>query len=116
LKYTYDAGGRIDTVTGSGGYVWGKTYVQMGSANKIATETLGGVYTFLSQQYDEYGRLIQTTDRNSVTVTNAFAALHRLSQRRMPTWRPYPKAKPTRRPGIMTNTAVLPTRSTRART
>ena len=80
LNYVYDANDRVQTVTDSGGNQMQYAYYQHGLASQIQTVTLGS-QQLLSQQFDEYGRLIYSVDRNSMITTNAYDFLDRLTAR-----------------------------------
>ncbi|MGB7768985.1 MAG: hypothetical protein WBN22_09065 [Verrucomicrobiia bacterium] len=80
VNYTYDGQDRVQTVTDGDGHALGLSWYQNGFQSQIQSATLGGTQ-LLSRQFDQYGRVISSTDRNSVTVTNGYDFLNRLVAR-----------------------------------
>src|SRR5207253_7317197 len=85
LNYTYNANDLVETVADNTGLSLVLYYIQIGQTHKISTAYLYsdqfGWAQLLSNDYDGYGRLRSTLDRNGVTVTNAYDFLDRLVTR-----------------------------------
>jgi len=83
LNYLYSGSsfaGLLGLVTDSSGLTLALDYVQIGQSYKISTANLAG-QQIVANNYDEYGRLRSTLDRNGITVTNAYDLVNRLVTR-----------------------------------
>jgi RHS repeat-associated protein len=80
LSYMYDTNDRVQTVTGSGGYELGLTYAMLGQNSQVGGETLGG-QLLLTNEFDEYGRITNSSDRNNIITVSSYDLLSRLSTR-----------------------------------
>jgi RHS repeat-associated protein len=80
LNYFYDDENRIHTVTDGSGNELDLDYVRYGLKNLIQEVHLGR-QVLLTQQFDEYGRLTNSVDRNSVTTAQGYDFLNRLTTR-----------------------------------
>ncbi len=80
LSYTYDSNDRVQTITDGAGNQLSPSWYQHGLQNELLYVGLDG-QRLLSQQFDSYGRVLQSEDRNSVTVTNGYDFLDRVVAR-----------------------------------
>jgi len=80
LAYTYDPLDRVATITDSGGNELTVSWNQFGLQSKVQAAGLGSE-TLLYNTFDQYGRAIQSTDRNGVMATNEYDLVDRLIAR-----------------------------------
>jgi RHS repeat-associated protein len=80
LNYTYNSAGLVASVIDTSGLELDLSYMQIGQIYKISTATLAS-QQIVYNQFDNYGRLQSTLDRNGITVTNAYDLLDRLVTR-----------------------------------
>jgi RHS repeat-associated protein len=83
LNYQYlgsSVPGLLGLVTDSSGLTLALDYVQIGQQFKLTNAVLAG-QRIVANQYDEYGRLRSTLDRNGITVTNGYDLVNRLVNR-----------------------------------
>lgn len=83
LEYTYDALDRILTVLDNGGHMVELEYNNYDQITGIKVGNPGSQRYWAIRQFDEYGRLIRSTDRNGVTTTNSYDFLDRVVNRRV---------------------------------
>jgi YD repeat-containing protein len=86
INRAYDGQNRLTNVSDSGTLQLQLDYVNVGLLDRVAhvylvSGTLGQ-QLLLANQFDEYGRVTNSIDRNGVTVTNAYDLLGRIAQRR----------------------------------
>jgi RHS repeat-associated protein len=72
--------GLLEAVTDSSGLTLALNYVQIGEKFKISSAVLAG-QQIVANQYDQYGRLLTTLDRNGITVSNSYDLVDRLITR-----------------------------------
>ncbi|MGH7977780.1 MAG: RHS repeat-associated core domain-containing protein [Limisphaerales bacterium] len=80
LDYAYDVNDRPQMITFAAGYQESLSWYQHGLNGEIQVLSFGTVYgsqQLYSCQFDQYGRVYQSTDRNGITTTNAFDFLNR---------------------------------------
>jgi RHS repeat-associated protein len=80
LNYTYTSDDQVATVSDSGGRELELSYVQNGPGFLVSEADLNG-FPLVKREFDEYGRVVSSLDRNGVTVTNIYDALGRLTAR-----------------------------------
>ncbi len=80
LSYAYDTNDRVRAVTDGGGHELDLSYALIGLESKITNAMLGG-QTLLTQQFDEYGRVTNSLDRNQVKTALGYDFLDRLVAR-----------------------------------
>jgi RHS repeat-associated protein len=80
LSYTYDNFDNAQSIIDGSGNELDINWIQHGLENVPQFANLDGQALF-SREYDIYGRVLQEEDRNSVTVTNNYDFLDRLTAR-----------------------------------
>jgi RHS repeat-associated protein len=85
VNRTYDDNNQLQSASDSGGRMLQLAYAQRGLKFKRAGISMLSLQStpllLVSNQFDEYGRVTNSVDRNAVTVTNAYDFLNRLVAR-----------------------------------
>ena len=82
LTYTYDDLGRTANVVDSGGHEVALSYNEFDQLTSVKVGSGATQRNWELRDYDEYGRLISTIDRNGVNTTNSYDFLDRVLERR----------------------------------
>ena len=88
INYLYNDYGLVERIMDGDGHYWWLEYQILSGRPTVYQARAGTDPYFLycpilfTRTFDEYGRIIQTVDRNSVTVTNAYDFLNRVVERR----------------------------------
>jgi len=83
VSYTYDALERLSAAADSGGHQVEFGYNDYHQITSVKVGGGAGQRTWLSREFDEYGRLIRSVDRNGVNTTNNYDFLDRIVARRL---------------------------------
>jgi RHS repeat-associated protein len=80
LYYAYDIQDRVQSVADNDGHLLNLNWLQYGVRHKIQAATLGD-WQLLTCEFDEYGRLTNSVDKNNVTTAMTYDYLDRLTSR-----------------------------------
>ena len=83
VNCTYDALELISTVTANGGHVVTLGYNDYDQITSVQVGSAGNERFWALRDFDEYGRLTNSIDRNGVTTTNNYDYLDRMLTRRV---------------------------------
>ena len=81
LNYVHNGDGSVQIVKDGAGHQLNFGYIDL-SGRLVVSSVAVGLNTLLTRQFDEYGRVTNSTDANFVTVTNGYDSLNRLVARR----------------------------------
>ncbi len=80
INYGFNNYALMDTVSDSSGRQVNLNYAQIGRQFKLSSAYVGSDL-FFQQQFDDYGRVTNSIDRNGVTVASGYDILNRLTNR-----------------------------------